>query len=101
MWRKAKIATLQRQGSRYWNGLAFRFALACLLVALAFSLLWFDRGGLRDDMDGHLSFADVVYFTMITVSTVGFPIRWDAIGPKASASGMISNVIQKLRAAAI
>jgi voltage-gated potassium channel len=72
MWRKSKIAPLQRQASRYWNGLAFRLALACLLVALAFSLLWFDRDGLRDNIDGHLSFADVVYFTMITVSTVGY-----------------------------
>jgi len=42
------------------------------LIAVAFSLLWFDRDGLRDNIDGHLSFADVVYFTMITVSTVGY-----------------------------
>jgi len=52
--------------------LAVRLAVACLLVGLAFSLLWFDRDGLRDNVDGHLSFADVVYFTMITVSTVGY-----------------------------
>jgi voltage-gated potassium channel len=72
MWRKGKLASLQRRGGRSWNGLAVRVALACLLVALAFSLLWFDRSGLRDNLDGHLSFADVVYFTMITVSTVGY-----------------------------
>jgi voltage-gated potassium channel len=72
MWRKRKLAPLQRQGSRDWNGLAVRLAVACLLVGLAFSLLWFDRDGLRDNVDGHLSFADVVYFTMITVSTVGY-----------------------------
>ena len=52
--------------------MAVRLAVACLLVGLAFSLLWFDRDGLRDNVDGHLSFADVVYFTMITVSTVGY-----------------------------
>ncbi len=52
--------------------MAVRLAVACLLVALAFSLLWFDRDGLRDNVDSHLSFADVVYFTMITVSTVGY-----------------------------
>ena len=52
--------------------MAVRVAVACLLVVLAFSLLWFDRSGLRDNLDGHLSFADVIYFTMITVSTVGY-----------------------------
>ena len=41
------------------------------LLVTAFCLLWFDRGGLRDNIDGHLSFADVLYFTMITVTTVG------------------------------
>jgi voltage-gated potassium channel len=72
MWRKGELASLQRRAARSWNGLAVRVALACLLIALAFSLLWFDRDGLRDNIDGHLSFADVVYFTMITVSTVGY-----------------------------
>jgi voltage-gated potassium channel len=72
MGRKRELATLQRRVSQGWNGLAVRVAIACLLVALAFSLLWFDRDGLRDNIDGHLSFADVVYFTMITVSTVGY-----------------------------
>ena len=35
-------------------------------------LLWFDRAGLRDNVDNHLSIIDVIYFTMITVSTVGY-----------------------------
>src|SRR3954454_4387487 len=72
MWRKGELASLQRRAARSWSGLAVRVAVACLLVVLAFSLLWFDRNGLRDHIDGHLSFADVVYFTMITVSTVGY-----------------------------
>jgi len=72
MWRKRGLAPLQRRASRNWNGIAVRVTIACLLVALAFSLLWFDRSGLRDNIDGHVSFVDVVYFTMITVSTVGY-----------------------------
>jgi len=72
MWRKGELASLQRRTLWHWSGLAVRVATACLLVGLAFSLLWFDRNGLRDNIDGHLSFADVVYFTMITVSTVGY-----------------------------
>jgi len=39
---------------------------------VAFVLLWFDRDGLRDNVDGHMSFTDVIYFTMITISTVGY-----------------------------
>src|SRR6476659_3004982 len=72
MWRKGELASLQRRAPRSWNGFAVRVAVSCLLVALAFAILWFDRDGLRDNVDGHLSFADVVYFTMITVSTVGY-----------------------------
>lgn len=49
-----------------------RLALAAALFSLVFSLLWWDRDGLRDQLDGHVSFTDVVYFTMITVSTVGY-----------------------------
>ena len=57
---------------RAWHGLAVRIAIAIALLVLAFALLWFDRSGLRDNIDGHLSFADVIYFTMITVTTVGY-----------------------------
>jgi voltage-gated potassium channel Kch len=31
-----------------------------------------DREGLRDNIDGHISFIDLLYFTMITVTTVGY-----------------------------
>ena len=55
-----------------WHGVGVRVAFAAALLALAFALLWFDRAGLRDNIDGHLTFADVIYFTMITVSTVGY-----------------------------
>jgi voltage-gated potassium channel len=72
MWRKGQLPRLQRIALGQWSKLAVRVAVACLLVVLAFSLLWFDRSGLRDNLDGHLSFADVIYFTMITVSTVGY-----------------------------
>ncbi len=33
---------------------------------------WFDRDGLIDNVDGHISFLDVVYFTMISITTTGF-----------------------------
>jgi voltage-gated potassium channel len=52
--------------------LATRFTLVLVLFGLVFSLLWWDRDGLRDQHDGEISFSDVVYFTMITVTTVGY-----------------------------
>ena len=52
--------------------LAVRATMALALLLTAFAILWFDRGGLRDNIDGHLSFADTVYFTMITITTVGY-----------------------------
>ncbi len=52
--------------------LATRFTLAIVLFGLAFSLLWWDRDGLRDEHDGEISLSDVLYFTMITISTVGY-----------------------------
>ena len=52
--------------------LATRLLVAALLFILVFGLLWWDRDGLRDHEDGIVSFSDVVYFTMITVTTVGY-----------------------------
>jgi len=67
-----ELPTLQRRTLRAWHGLAVRVAIAISLIVIAFLLLWFDRGGLRDNVDGHLTIADVIYFTMVTVTTVGY-----------------------------
>lgn len=73
MARKGELPPLQRKVHREdWHGLAIRVGIALGLIALAFAILWLDRGGLRDNTDGHLSFSDVIYFTMITVTTVGY-----------------------------
>jgi voltage-gated potassium channel len=55
-----------------WLSLLFRVVIAFLLVAIALAGHWFDRDGLRDNVDGAISFADVLYFTMITITTVGY-----------------------------
>jgi voltage-gated potassium channel len=70
--RRRDLQPLQRRTFRPWHGLAIRGAIASLLFVIAFMLLWFDRAGLRDNVDNHLSIIDVIYFTMITVSTVGY-----------------------------
>jgi len=70
---KIALSPLKRSRTQPgWHSLALRVGLAFGLIAVAFALLWFDRAGLRDNIDGHLSFSDVIYFTMITITTVGY-----------------------------
>lgn len=52
--------------------LALRILLALGLIGIALGGHWIDRDGLRDNIDGRISFTDVLYFTMITVTTVGY-----------------------------
>ncbi|MBW6528526.1 potassium channel family protein [Sphingomonas sp. RHCKR7] len=52
--------------------LAIRGAAVLALVGVALGGHWIDRAGLRDNTDGVVSFLDVVYFTVITVTTVGY-----------------------------
>lgn len=52
--------------------LALRALLVLGLISVALAGHWFDRDGLRDNTDGTISFLDVVYFTAITVTTVGY-----------------------------
>jgi len=50
-------------------------ARCTLLIALVTAILvifWVDRDGLRDQIDGHVTFGDVAYFTAVTVTTVGY-----------------------------
>jgi voltage-gated potassium channel len=55
-----------------WRSLALRIALALALIGVAVLGHWLDRDGLRDNVDGQISFADILYFTMVTVTTVGY-----------------------------
>ena len=52
--------------------LLLRAGLVLLLVAAVFLVFMLDRAGLRDNIDGHISATDVFYFTMITITTVGY-----------------------------
>lgn len=55
-----------------WADVSLRLSAALALVALVVAIHWIDREGLRDSFDGHVSFLDVVYFTMISITTTGF-----------------------------
>ncbi len=55
-----------------WGDLSIRLGLALFLITIVVMIHWFDRGGLVDTVDGDVSFLDVVYFTMISITTTGF-----------------------------
>jgi len=55
-----------------WADVMLRLSLAFFLIFLVIVIHWFDRAGLKDNHDGVVSFLDVVYFTMISVTTTGF-----------------------------
>ncbi len=66
-------ATLQRKSQLpIWLSIGWRVTAVLALVGLAIAVHWFDREGLRDNYDGQVSFLDVVYFTMISITTTGY-----------------------------
>lgn len=55
-----------------WLQIGWRVLFVFGLIALAIAVHWFDREGLKDNADGHISFVDIVYFTMISITTTGY-----------------------------
>lgn len=55
-----------------WGDLTIRLGAALLLIFIVVMIHWWDREGLVDNLDGEISFLDVVYFTMISITTTGF-----------------------------
>ena len=52
--------------------LKLRSAMVLFLFFLVIAVFWLDRDGLKDNIDGSITFIDVVYFTMVSVTTVGY-----------------------------
>lgn len=70
---RPRYATLRRKGRLpVWASIGWRAALVVALIGIAIAVHWFDRAGLRDNLDGEVSFSDVVYFTMISITTTGY-----------------------------
>lgn len=72
-----------------WADLGLRLGAAFALVAIVVAVHWIDRAGLKDSHDGTISFLDVVYFTMISITTTGF----GDIAPVSNRSRLIEAVI--------
>jgi voltage-gated potassium channel len=54
------------------QALLIRVSIVIVLLVMVVSVLWLDRGGLKDAADGQISFVDVVYFAVVTMTTVGY-----------------------------
>ncbi len=66
-------STLRRKGRMpVWMSIAWRVLFTIGIIAIAIGVHWLERDGLRDIVDGHISFIDVVYFTMISITTTGY-----------------------------
>ena len=71
--RNRGYTTLKRASSMpVWLSIGWRVLIVLALVGIAVAVHWFDREGLRDNYDGHVSFTDVIYFTMISITTTGY-----------------------------
>jgi voltage-gated potassium channel len=72
-----------------WADLVLRLAAAVFLIFVVVMIHWLDREGLVDNLDGEVSFLDVVYFTMISVTTTGF----GDIAPISDRARLVESVI--------
>jgi len=68
----ARLTLRRHRPQPQWVALLFRLGVVFLLIGIAVAVHWFDRGGLRDSSGEKMTFFDVLYFTMITVTTVGY-----------------------------
>lgn len=55
-----------------WADLLWRVALVFGLIGLVLLIHWLGRAGLHDNYDKTISFIDILYFTTVTVTTVGY-----------------------------
>lgn len=65
--------TLRRKSAlNEWQEIGVRLLLMFVLLAFIVGVHWLERESLRDNLDGEVSFSDVVYFTMISATTTGY-----------------------------
>ena len=69
----SELLVLRRQ-PRFsgWLGLGWRLAIMAGLLGMLVLIHWLERDGLYDNYDKHVSFLDVIYFTMISATTTGY-----------------------------
>lgn len=66
------LALRRKSGTPVWVSIGWRVLTVLVLLGIAIGVHWLDRAGLKDNHDGEISFVDVVYFTMISITTTGY-----------------------------
>jgi voltage-gated potassium channel len=65
--------TLRRQARlKPASQFAIRMAIMIGMIVFIVAVPWSERDSLRDNIDGKISFVDVIYFTMISATTTGY-----------------------------
>ena len=65
--------TLRRQSRlRPASQFAIRMSIMIGMIIFIVAFHWIERDSLKDQIDGHVSFSDVIYFTMISATTTGY-----------------------------
>ena len=68
-----ELLTLRRKPrASPWVSFAWRIALVVGMLVFVVAVHWFERDGLRDNLDGHITFSDVIYFTAVSITTTGY-----------------------------
>ena len=68
----AEYRLRRRSRTPAWLALSWRALVALGLIGIALAVHWFDREGLAQNSGKPVTFLDILYFTMITVTTVGY-----------------------------
>ena len=68
-----KVSLPERVRSPWWE-LSRRLLMAMAILVGTVLLVWFDRGGYRDNNDptGRVGLVDAIYYTTVTLSTTGY-----------------------------
>jgi voltage-gated potassium channel len=65
--------TLRRRAPpRPWTQFAIRMVVMFALLVFIVGFHWIERDSLKDNIDGSITFSDVIYFTMISATTTGY-----------------------------
>jgi voltage-gated potassium channel len=71
-WAADSLQLRRRSKLRSSTQLAIRLSILAALLIFIIAFHWLERESLKDTHDGHISFADVIYFTMISATTTGY-----------------------------
>ena len=55
-----------------WAQVGLRAGAVLFLLGFVICVHWLERDSLVDELDGHISFTDIIYFTMISATTTGY-----------------------------